>query len=299
MFYQSVLLCQLSLPYRDPGNERVWKRRVGRFRFEVHAGRLLNHNTGEIVDIGLPFGPKPRLILYCLHALARKTGSPRIELGESLTSFVTRTLGLDGGGRTIRAVKEQLNRLSAADFRFYHFRPAAGKTEGDTLMETLTTGLDIWVCSDERQRLLWPSTVEFSKPYFELLMRHPIRLYKVDISRLSHSALALDIYAWIAFWLNRESKKRNKTVLIKWASLKAQFGSGYERTDSFKRAFGKAFLQVQFVYPREHIVLDEQGLRVYQKGDYPDIRGTPLTSAFRRWRGGRWRPKGWRHLWKR
>lgn len=67
------------------------------------------------MDVGLPF--KPRLVLYHLNAEALRTQSPLIELEDSLTTFVKRTLGLDSGGRTIGTVKDQLTRLSAADFR--------------------------------------------------------------------------------------------------------------------------------------------------------------------------------------
>jgi hypothetical protein len=31
---------------------------------ELHAGRVLDPSTDDVVDVGLPFGPKPRLVLY-------------------------------------------------------------------------------------------------------------------------------------------------------------------------------------------------------------------------------------------
>src|SRR5262249_57150725 len=52
-------------------------------------------NTDEVVDVGLPFGPKPRLVLYHLNAEALRTRSPVIEMEDSLTAFVKRTLKLD------------------------------------------------------------------------------------------------------------------------------------------------------------------------------------------------------------
>jgi hypothetical protein len=112
------VLCQTSLPYRDPGNEvRLWSRKNGYVRLEVQAGRAYDGRTDEFVDVGLPFGPKPRLVLYHLNAEALRNQSPEIELEDSLTAFVKRTLGLDAHGRNIRVVKAQLARLSAADFR--------------------------------------------------------------------------------------------------------------------------------------------------------------------------------------
>ena len=93
---------------------RLWQRKNGIVRLELQAGRLLDPTTDDFVDVGLPFGPKPRLVLYHLNAEALRTQSPNIELDDSLTAFVKRTLGLDVGGRTIKTVKEQLNRLAAA-----------------------------------------------------------------------------------------------------------------------------------------------------------------------------------------
>ena len=75
------------------------------------------------------------------------------------------TLKLDGGGRTIRSVKDQLNRLAAADFRFY----VKYQDHAVTVKGTVIEGLDLWVSKDERQRVLWPSVVQFSQRYFQSL----------------------------------------------------------------------------------------------------------------------------------
>jgi Plasmid encoded RepA protein len=79
----------------------------------IEAGKALHPQSGQWVRPGLPFGPKPRLILSFLNTEARRSGSPEIEVEDSLTAFVGR-LRLDPGGRTIRTVKDQLARLSAA-----------------------------------------------------------------------------------------------------------------------------------------------------------------------------------------
>jgi hypothetical protein len=76
---QHSVLCQTSLPYRDPGDEvRLWKRANGRVKLELQAGRLLDPTIDDFVDVGLPFGPKPRLVLCHLNAEALRTQSPFI-----------------------------------------------------------------------------------------------------------------------------------------------------------------------------------------------------------------------------
>ena len=116
ILYQHSVLCQTCMPYRDPGGEKTWLRHNGNIRLELQAGRVLGSNLDEVVDVGLPFGPKPRLVFYHLNAETMRTQSPVVALEDSLTAFVKRTLKLDVGGRTIRSVKDQLNRLAAAEF---------------------------------------------------------------------------------------------------------------------------------------------------------------------------------------
>ncbi len=59
ILYQQSVLCQTCLPYRDPGAAtRTWQRKNGLVTLEVQAGRA--YNGEDFIDVGLPFGPKPR-----------------------------------------------------------------------------------------------------------------------------------------------------------------------------------------------------------------------------------------------
>ena len=198
--YQHSVLCQTCMPYRDPGDAiRIWQRRNGFVRLELQAGRVLDQDMDDFVNVGLPFGPKPRLVLYHLNAEALRTQSPCIELEDSLTAFVRRTLGLDSKGRNIRTVKDQLSRLAAADFRI-------GARHGDravTVKGTVIEGLELWSPRDDRQRGLWPTRIQFSQRYFESLLAHAVPLNENAVARLSHSAMGLDIYTWLAQRLHR------------------------------------------------------------------------------------------------
>ena len=62
------------------------------------------------------------------------------------------------------------------------------------------------------------------------------------IAALSHSAMSLDVYAWLAQRLHRIP--HGKPQFIPWKSLKDQFGCGYTRMIDFKRVFLKALGQV-------------------------------------------------------
>ena len=242
ILYQHSVLCQTCMPYRDPGGEKIWLRHNGNIRLELQAGRVLDPNLDEVVDVGLPFGPKPRLVFYHLNAEAMRTQSPVVALEDSLTAFVKRTLKLDGGGRTIRSVKDQLNRLAAADFRFY----VKYQDHAVTVKGTVIEGLDLWVSKDERQRVLWPSVVQFSQRYFQSLLAHAVPLNENAVAKLSHSAMGLDIYTWLAQRLHRVSP--SKPALVPWVSLYEQFGHGYKRIRDFRRVFVRTLKFVKIVY---------------------------------------------------
>lgn len=254
--YQHSVLCQTCLPFRDPGDTtRTWERANGFISLMVAAGQAFDPNVRRFVDIGLPFGPKPRLVLYHLNAEALRAGSPVIELEDSLTAFVKRTLGLDPKGRNIRTVKDQLTRLSASDFRF---GTVTADGRGVTVKGSVIEGFELWVTRDARQKTLWPSTVQFNQRYFESLMRHAVPLKEEAIRKLSHNAMALDAYTWLAQRLHRIPERRS--VLIPWVSLHEQFGQGYAQIRQFRGAFIYTLRQVKAVYPEAKFETEEGGL---------------------------------------
>jgi hypothetical protein len=257
ILYQHSVLCQTCLPYRDPGEgTRLWTRRNGYARLEVQAGRAYDGSRDDFIDVGLPFGPKPRLVLYHLNAEALRTRSAAIELEDSLTAFVKRTLGLDPKGRNIRTVKDQLTRLSAADFRI----GSAQDGRSATLKGSVIEGFELWTSKDARQRVLWPTVVQFSQRYFESLMQHAVPLNETAVARLSHNAMGLDIYTWLAQRLHRVEEGR--PALIPWVSLHEQFGHGYERIRDFRRVYLRTLRQVKVVYPEAKFEVGEGGLKV-------------------------------------
>src|SRR5580698_5410893 len=64
LLYQHTVFCQTALPYRNEGDEtRVWERRNGDIHLMVKAGHAMHPIERRLVPIGLPFGPKCRLVL--------------------------------------------------------------------------------------------------------------------------------------------------------------------------------------------------------------------------------------------
>lgn len=255
--FQHSILCQTSLPYRDPGpGVRRWERQQGVAMLMVEAGSAMHPESGKFIDLLLPFGPKPRLVLAHLNTEALRSNSPEIEIEESLTAFVKR-LKLDPKGRNVRTVKDQLTRLSAATVRFGMVRDGSALTVNSQIV----TAFDLWFPKDDRQRVLWPSTVRLSLDYFESLKAHAVPLDERALAALSHSAMALDLYAWLAQRLHRIEKPHRQ--FIPWPAVKDQFGVDYTRLRKFREVFIQALRQVVAVYPAAKIDVNEQGLFLY------------------------------------
>ena len=81
------------MPYRDPGDGvRTWEQSNGFAALEITAGKAMRPKLGKFIEVGLPYGPKPRLILAHVNTAALKKDDPEIETARSLTSFIVDTL---------------------------------------------------------------------------------------------------------------------------------------------------------------------------------------------------------------
>jgi hypothetical protein len=255
ILYQHSTLCQTSLPYRDPGVElRSWERENGAVAVCIQAGKAYDHRRHRYVDVALPSGPKARLMLCYLNTQAVRQQSRDLELEDSFTGFVSHTLGLDPTGRNVRAAQDQLTRLAAARFLFGAERDGYSITLKTDVVEEF----ELWAPGPADQKMLWTSRLRFSQPYFENLMEHAVPLNETAIGTLSHTALGLDIYCWLAQRLHRISPARPQ--LVRWTSLHRQFGQGYHQLRGFKRVFLRTLNQVQMAYPDAKLSVDEEGL---------------------------------------
>ena len=253
--FQHTVLCQTSMPYRNPGADvRIWKRNQGAAVLEIQAGRAFHPEKGDFVDLSLPFGPKPRLVLSHLNAEALKQGSPLIEIEDSLTAFVKRVQGRRPTGPNIRAFKDHLGRLSASTIRM----AVANEHRAVQVDSKIVTAFDLWFTKNENQRILWPSTIHLSLDYFNSLSLHAVPLDERALEALAHSSMGLDIYAWLAQRLHRIPPGRPQ--FIPWTAIKGQFGQGHRRMNNFKAVFRVAMRQVLIQYQAANVEEGGRGL---------------------------------------
>jgi hypothetical protein len=257
--YQHTVLCQTCLPYRDPGDAvREWEREQGAVALKVSAGEVRDPVRGGWVKLGLPYGPKPRLILAHLNREALRTGSPEIEVEDSLTAFVRRIQGRNPTGPEIRLFKDQLARLSASIVRL---GVAWDEERASTVNLPLVERFDLWFPKDEGRRVLWPASVRLSPTYFESLQHHAVPLDEASLAELAHSAMALDVYCWLAQRLHRVPAGRPQ--FVSWKALKDQFGQGYRHIRQFRAAFLRVLDEVHAQYRGAWLDADRKGLLLH------------------------------------
>ena len=259
--------CQCGIPYVNPGEGvREWERKQGFTTLRMEAGSAYDPDTGKFVQLGLPYGEKPRLVLIHLATEAIRNGTPVVDVEDSMTAFA-RTLGIPVNGPHLRHLKDQLSRLAAATVRM-------GMVEGGRSVQVNTqivSAFDLWYPTEPGQRVLWPSTVRLSAEYFASLERHAVPLDRRAVGALSGSALALDVYTWLAQRLHRIQP--GQPQFISGTGVYDQFGQGYARLRDFRRRFLATLQQVAAVYPQARLSADDRGLTLEHSP--PPIAGKP------------------------
>ncbi len=246
--------CQCGIPYKNPGDGVLeWDRHQGHASLRIEAGSAIDPSTGNFKRLGLPYGEKPRLVLIHLATEAVRTGSPVVDVEDSMTAFA-RSLNLETNGQQLRALKDQLARLAAATVRM-------GVVEEGRAVQVNTqfvSAFDLWFPKQPDQRVLWPSTVRLSEEYFQSLGQHAVPLDHRAVAALASSSMALDVYVWLAQRLHRVPSA--KPQFIAWDCLHEQFGQGFARIRDFRRKFLQTLQQVASAYPAARIAADDNGL---------------------------------------
>jgi Plasmid encoded RepA protein len=269
--FQHSCMAQCSLPASKPDPAvSVWDKRQGRAQLRVEAGSVIDPKTRRYVRPGLPYGPKARLLLMHLNTEAIRSGSPVIPVEDSMTAFFRRLMGKTQDGRQAKMLKHQLTALAAANF---HISIVYDDERAVQMNSHVVAAFDLWFPDESWQRILWPSTLRLSTDYFESLTRYAVPLDERAIAALAHSAMALDIYAWLAQRLHRIPEGRPQ--FVPWALLHEQFGQDYARIRKFREIFFVALRQVQAAYPEAKLAGDGRGMMLHRSS--PPVRKRLVT----------------------
>ena len=272
--YLHVILAQCGLPYRElAGGTPFYEKRNGRTSIILTPGVLLDPKTRRPTLQGIPYGAKPRLLMIHLCTLAKLTRSPVVEIGGSMSAFMA-DLGLAvTGGKTgsIGRFKEQLNRLAATRMQLLF---ADDEKVSMVNPSPPIARYDVWFPTNPTQRMLWPSTLTLGREFFDSLMgENALPLDARAIRALQQSAMALDVYTWLAHRLCRIPKVR--PAAISWMALQMQFGPEYRDGYKFRQDFREALAKVLAVYRGANVELPHSGTLKLRYSE-PPIKPTTL-----------------------
>ncbi len=165
-------------------------------------------------------------------------------------------MGMDSQGTRHKTLRTQMQALAACRLQL-GFK---GRTYNGQPVEQF----DAWIKDgDAKQLTLWPGTLTLSEGYYNGLIDSAVPLDNRALHVLKGSALALDIYAWLAHRLHRIE---GRPVMLYWMKLREQFAqeySGKNADKDFKRAFMPALKQVLSVYPAAKVEQVKGGLLLY------------------------------------
>ena len=212
-------------------------------------------------DIGLPYGKLPRIITAFLCTEAKRTNSPTIYLGRSLTDFADK-LGLnENGGKRgdLTRLKDQAYRLFTSRITLtgspnlksaeLHWKNVNITDEGMLLWDPNKTGLS----------QSWESSLLLSNKFFEECMSHSVPI-DFRVLHALRSPLAIDIYIWLTYRYNAITKP----TPVSWKQLKLQFGSNYAEDEkgfeNFITNFKKQLKVVSGIYKDAKFDVDSKKL---------------------------------------
>jgi len=241
-----AILCQVGMP-RKATEGRLFERTSGGAVLRLEAGAIFNGK--RLVDQPLPYGTRPRLVMVHISSEAVRTQSRQIMIGDSMRDFlIALDIDTNGGARGgYTMFKKQMEALAAS-------RLTLGLTANGRAVTVNTQPIsrfEAWLHKTGEQRALWPGVLELSQEFYDTLAAHAVPLDHRALGALKHSALALDVYSWLAHRLCRVSKGGG--VKISWANLREQFGQEYADPKNFKKEFRQAMRLALAVYPDAHI----------------------------------------------
>lgn len=246
--------CQAALPHKKLADDEVWQMKTDHTSLLVSPGHKANAD-GAAIAVGVPYGSRARLILLYLQSEALRTQSREVELGRSMNAWLRR-MGIPVGGKSMRDVRDQAERISRCRMTF---QIVAGARRGLLNQSILDTAMFLEDDAEGAQGTLLLETARLSETFYDQLRRHPVPVEEAAIRSLANNSLALDIYCWLAYRLHALPEAR----LVTWKSLHAQFGRGVARLDHFRAYFRTNLELALAVYPSAKADPTPQGLLMH------------------------------------
>lgn len=215
--------CRFSLP-AEAGGTGSWQRELGGTSVSIEPGSERDR---------LPGGPLLRRVLMHLCDTALRAGQTQIALGDSAAALAA-AMNPPVPAAAVPALEIQIAALLASRIMV--------ATEGGPPLSVLDArGRPRAVAAD------WRAAIRINARFLDNLARDKVALDRKALARLQDSALALDIYAWLA----AARPEQTEAVLAEsWPELQARFGTAGQDAEAFQAGFSAALVVLRAALPR-------------------------------------------------
>ena len=239
-----------GLPHKDLPPGDPWVIDTGFARLLVKPG-FMENDAGQTRTLRVPSGMLARLLLIDMQTEVTRTGSPVIEMGSSAASLLAR-LGVKRGGQVSARLIDQLERLATCGVSFRFGNDKSSRTFNGLLVRDYKHVEN----PDPRAASRMIQEVTLSDAFFREMRAHPVLVDKAALHELTGSAMAIDIYLWLAFRLPALQEE----IHVPWERLRRQFGARVGQMKNFKPQFEAPLYTALSVYPRNGVEVRADGL---------------------------------------
>jgi Plasmid encoded RepA protein len=271
--------CIMGMPLRQPKDSlRPFSRHDGRFALTIEPASV-THPDGGLVNIGVPFGPKARLIAMWM---ATEVQNPRRNTADGILELNGITdwleaLGIPArGGPTgsIAATKDQFMRLAFSTFTMVLRGPNSEELfKREALIESgIFSGDDLALYrAGQISQMAWPRVISLTHNAYDRFLNDAIPIPTGRLREVANNAMAIDILVYLSYRLPMLS--RDDTAILTWRDLMAQFGNGSagEFASKFKETFRQSIRRAIEAYPEARVEITSEGL-VMRYSDPVDLR---------------------------
>ncbi|MFZ3482157.1 replication protein RepA [Sphingomonas sp. 3-13AW] len=276
-FLHSVL-CAMSLPARRPKGGNEFKPIIRQDRNYSLAitpkPRLKRGADGnvELVNLGVPYGSYPRIILITVLTQAVLQKSRDVYLGGSVRDMMRR-FGFETASRGVRGQTdmfiEQLDRLLACEWMIQW---------DDRSVETAESAFKVneVKLSHEYAGMNNPDgsfnrELRISEAFYEHLQSHAVRFDMNAIHAIRRKPTAIDLYTYLVFRLPRIPE--GKPVELTYEQLAEHMGNDISNPAKIKQTIRKNLDLVSGVYPEARVEMSKDKVRLHNsKRPVPDIK---------------------------
>jgi len=211
--YHHGVMMQCFLPQkRLPKGQTTFQSVHGRSSLLVRAGLLADVNEAHrFVQCGVPFGAKARIIMPYIVGYAVQQRTPVIDMGRSLRQFME-TVRMPIGGRSGKAVTEQVNNIGAADILLGEWSDERVLTK----YRRVASEISFWLERKPNQLTFWNPEMVLSDEFYEAIQTRRVPVDMEHLIKLAGSPRRMDLYCWLSYRLPKVAVGKGVAVPLKY-----------------------------------------------------------------------------------